>query len=179
MPAWAERLLCVVETDTPKATSQQARTVSVFKVSCVWVCVGEYYTLFQLMRHWTDTQSWAKQLRVSHSPTHRGQTLKTRHLLLSELYMCGTPRKQTGAFNQERHKTTWIICCNHMLCVKDQKTFINGPGAVTQCHPARSQKPPSAPARLEMLKNKRWEENQGEEDRMRPFTCTLVYECAS
>lgn len=29
------RLLCVVETDTPKATSQQARTMSIFKVSCV------------------------------------------------------------------------------------------------------------------------------------------------
>lgn len=33
-------LLCVVETDTPKAASQWARTVSMFKVSCV----DEYYT---------------------------------------------------------------------------------------------------------------------------------------
>lgn len=70
-----------METDTPKATSQQAKSVSVFKVSsvCVCVCGGKNYTADEAVNRHKKSE-----LRVGYSLTHWGQTFKTRHLRLSK-----------------------------------------------------------------------------------------------
>lgn len=48
------------------------------------MCVGEYYTADKAVSRHTKQD---RQLRVSCSLTHWGQSFRMRHLLLSKLYM--------------------------------------------------------------------------------------------
>lgn len=152
MPAWEERPLCVVETDTPKATSQRPRTVSVFKVGlcvCVWV------TITQLMRQWTDTQSWPNSSEWAvhwHTGVKRS---RHRHLPMSKSYISGRLQNKWEylTLNDTKHlELSAVIMRVPALCNRS-KVFVNGPGALIQCQPAHSQKP-FALARQEMLENR-------------------------
>lgn len=119
------------------------------------VCVCVWVTITQLMRQWTDTQSWPNSSEWAvhwHTGVKRS---RHRHLPMSKSYISGRLQNKWEylTLNDTKHLELSAVIMRVPALCNGSKVFVNGPGALIQCQPAHSQKP-FALARQEMLENR-------------------------